>query len=181
VLEVDSLTGRVVSDAATPRTVKIIASVDRLQSSPLLLAITKRPDSLSLTVTTDTISYSFSDTTLNFSHALTAKVLHHDSTTFYSGVSSWVVRYSLERASDTVFAALVDDQKRRLSRLPSGLYHIDTTAADGSAARALRIRPGPPLVTPLDSIAVLVEAKYRGVHIAGSPARIFVYVKPRIS
>ncbi len=179
VLAVDSVTGRVVSESTTPRNVRIIASLAGLQSPPLTLAITKKPDSLALQVTRDTISYSFIDTTLNFSKALTANVLHHDSTTFYSGVTGWVVRYTLETALDTVSASLVDDQNKRMRDVPSGLSHSDTTLADGSVARKLRISPGLPLTEPLDSVGVLVEAKYKGVHIAGSPARVMVYVKPR--
>ena len=180
VLEVDSITGRVVSDSTGPRAVRIVANLGTLQSPPLNLLITRRPDSLALQVSSDTISYSITDTTQNFSDALSVRLLHHDSTTFYSSVSGWVVRFSLERPADTVFAAVVDDQNRRLRNVPSGLFHVDTTSSDGSAARKLRIRPGPPLVLPLDSVAIIVEAKYRGLHVAGSPARIMVYAKPRV-
>jgi hypothetical protein len=179
-LEVDSTSGRVVSAVANPQSVRIIASMGSLQTQPLSLAVTKRPDTLALLVQTDTITYSLTDTTLNFSAPLGMKVLHHDSSTFYSDVNAWVVRFTLERASDTSFASIVDDQNRRLRTEPSGLFHIDTTAADGRAARKVRVRPGAPLNLPLDSVAVLVEAKYKGAHLPGSPGRVMVYLRPRI-
>jgi hypothetical protein len=178
-LEVDSTSGWVVSANVAPQSVRVIASVQGLQSQQLNLRVTTRPDSLAIGVEVDTISYSLLDSTLNFSRALAMNVLHHDSSTFYSGVANWVVRYSLERRSDTVYASLVDDQNRRLRSQPTGYMHIDTTASDGAAGRKLRIQPGPPLGTPLDSVAVLVEATYMGVHVAGSPARVIVYVRPR--
>jgi hypothetical protein len=180
-LLVDSTAGWVVSADVAPQGVRLIASVQGLQSQQLNLRVTSRPDSLALALALDTISYSLLDTTLNFSEQLAVKLLHHDSTTFYSGVSNWVVRYSLETRSDTVYASLVDDQNRRLRDEPSGYVHIDTTVSDGAAGRKLRIQPGASLGTPLDSVAIIVEARYKGAQVAGSPARVMVYVRPRIN
>jgi hypothetical protein len=178
VLDVDSTSGRVVASATNPRTVRIIASLSGLQSPPLALSITRSPDSLVIVVPADTISYSFTDTTRNYSDALTAAVIHHDSGTFFSPVSGWVVKYSLDSLGDTTRATIVDDQNRKLRNLSSGAFHIDTTGTDGTAARKVRIRPGLSIPSPLDSVEVVVEAKYKGLHIPGSPARIWVYVKP---
>jgi hypothetical protein len=178
ILDVDSLTGRIVSGAGEPRSVGVIASVGSLQSTPLPLSVTKSPDSLHLELTTDTIVYSFVDTTRNFSDPIAVKLLHHDSTTFYSGVTGWVLRFSLEDLGDSVAVSLVDDTNRRLRTTPTGFMHIDTTTADGSASRKVRVRPGPPLGTPLDSVAIVVEAKYRGVQVAGSPARLYIFMRP---
>jgi hypothetical protein len=171
----------VISTGNGTGTIKVVASVDNIQSPPLSLTVTLRPDSLALEQSSDTIEYSFTDTTRNFSAALAAQVLHHDSATFYSGVGGWVIRYSLESPGDTVYAALVDDQNRRLRNLANGSYHVDTTGGDGTGSRKLRIVPGPPLSATLDSVAVLVEARYLGAHVAGSPARIIVYTRPRIT
>ena len=178
-LDVDSTTGRVVSEVAPPQALRVIASLAGVQSPPLTLNITKRPDSLAVDVARDTINYSLLDSTLNFSDQLAVKVLHNDSLTFYSGVTGWVVRYTLERETDTVSASIVDDQNRRVSTSRHGLFHIDTTTSDGVAGRKLRIEPGPPLNPTLDSVAVRVDATYRGLPIAGSPARIVVLVRPR--
>jgi hypothetical protein len=177
VLEVDSVTGTVVSSEAEPQAVRLIASIGSLQSPPLNLVITKRPDSLALTRERDTINYSFADTTRNYSDPLTVTLLHNDSTTFFSGVNAWVVRYQLESPDDTMMASLVDDSNRRLRSEPTGVMHIDTTSGDGTAARKLRIAPGA-LLAAVDSVAIIVEAKHRGVHVAGSPARIVVLVRP---
>jgi hypothetical protein len=178
-LQIDSTVGRVVSSDAKPQSVRVVASVGSLQSTPALLAVTTRPDSLALDTANDTISYSFTDTTLNISDLLRVKVLHNDSSTFWSGVGGWVVRFTLEDASDTVFASVFGENNRVNSAAPNGLFHIDTTSADGSGARKLRVRPGPPITTPLDSVGIVVEGKYRGQHLRGSPVRIVVYLRPR--
>jgi hypothetical protein len=181
ILQVDASTGRVVADSSVPRMLRLIASVGGLQSPPLTLMLTKRPDSLQFGELPDTIEYSFSDTTRNFSDGIAVTILHNDSSTFYSGVASWTVRYSLEQPADTVFATMVDDQNRRLAGGGGGSRHIDTTTSDGRASRKVRVRPGPPLTTSLDSVAILVEASYRGAPLAGSPARLYLYMKPVIS
>jgi len=180
-LRVDSVGATVVSVGTRSGAVKLVASVGGIQSPPLLLLVTSRPDSLHLSVTSDTIEFSFTDTTVNISDPLSAKVLHHDSAAAYSATRGWVVRYSLESLEDTVSAWLVDDQNLRMRGVSNGSRHADTSGVDGEVARRLRIRPGPPLSGGLDSVAVRIDATYKGVHLAGSPARVFVYTRPRIS
>jgi hypothetical protein len=178
-LDIDSTAGVVVSSDAKPQAVRVVASVGSLQSAPALLSVTTSPDSLAPETANDTISYSFTDTTLNISAALRVKVLHNDSSTFWSGVNGWIVRYTLEDPADTVYASVFGENNRVLSAAPNGLFHVDTTGADGGAARKLRIRPGPPIASPLDSVALRVDAVYRGQPLRGSPARIVVYLRPR--
>ena len=88
------------------------------------------------------------------------------------GVKSWRVRYAVAHpvGGDAALAdtLLVDDANR--------LSTVDTTAADGGAARRIRVRRPSGGAFP-DSIAVDASAWFRAAPIPGAPVRFILLVR----
>jgi hypothetical protein len=178
-IQVDATTGVVTAAAGKTGTVEVVASAAGLQSERRQLAVVNRPDSVSITATPDTVFYSYVDATQNISDPLAVRVLHEPPAGAATGVRGWVVRYRLENVADTVIAALLGDQNTTISGDPRGRMHIDTTSADGTASRKLRILAGATLRLPVDSVVVMADVLHRGVHVRGSPVRFVVFAAPR--
>jgi len=99
-----------------------------------------------------------------------------DSAGTFKGVKSWLVRwhvvYPATTPTDTSTAAFIVADSTSLRRT-----RLDTTAADGLASRAVRLRPAR-LTSEVDSIVVEARATYRA-ELLGSPVRFVVRFRPR--
>ena len=161
------VTGKRVS--TTP--VRIIASYDGLQSQPLLLIVTRRPEAVAATVpTTHTLEYLSTEQPL--SDPFTIRVSSQGD----EPVRGWTVRYEVVEPPDPaeVPGQLMDESSR-----PSS---IDTTDASGTASRRFRLTPS--LITNptgQDTIAVDAQVDYRGAPLPGSPVRFILIVRPRVA
>jgi hypothetical protein len=159
---------------------RIIASAAGLQSVQRILLIARRPDTLVITgKPVDTLSYALIDNpSTNVSNAFGVRVITRDTAGGVTGSTGWLVSYqAFYRGktlvqSDTTVAALWN----KSSAAPS---LVDTTTADGSAGRRLRLRPVG-LQAVRDSFVVLATVRYRGVQVPGSPARFVLVVVPKL-
>jgi len=86
-----------------------------------------------------------------------------------TGVRAWIVTFVIVHPADTLLAVLVSEA--------GTVSRSDTTATDGLAGRRIRLR-AERLVSPQDSVVVLASARYRGLHVRGSPARLVVHLRP---
>ena len=178
-ITLDPATGHIVATGARRGTVRVVASVGALQSSPRTIEIVPMPSAVARFGTTDTLRYSFSNPALNTSAPLEVRVTRDSAN---AGVPLYLVRFRLANPADTIVARIVDEATRRSPLDPSGAMHVDTTESSGTragvAGRRIRLTPGISLGTPLDSIVVLADVRHRGVHVTGSPVRLVLYVKP---
>jgi hypothetical protein len=166
-VSVDSATGIIVGDSLRT-SARIIATVGGLQAIQRV-DVTLRPDLIVAVDSLDSLSYSQLDSTKNFSPMLTVK-LSHGVAPNDSAVRSYIVSFSIVKESDPNLAALVNDGRK--------LSVIDTTDANGTAGRALRINPD--LIRTadgVDSVVVNASARYRGELVKGSPVRLVLKVK----
>lgn len=170
VIGVDSVTGVVVGGAQTDTAARVVAFIGGLQSAPLRLSVVPRPDAIVPSATADTLRYSVTDTTLNVSGDLSVRVVNQASTPNPS-VRDWIVTFTLGTPADSTKARLENEAQRRST--------VDTTSAGGIAARKIRLFPAG-LTSPADSIVVFARARQRGTHIAGSPLRLVLHVRPRV-
>jgi hypothetical protein len=162
---VDTITGIVRGDSLRETPVRVVARLGNLQTQTQLLAIVRRPDSLHVVRGVDTVAYSVTDTTQNVSQPMSVRLLDTDG----NPIRAWVVSYAIVSASSPGLATIVEGA--RASR-------IDTTGADGGASRQLRLHVEQ-LATEADSVVLEASARYRGVHVRGSPARLVVHFRPR--
>jgi hypothetical protein len=165
--------GIIVSTDTAGASVRILAQVGGLQSRPLSLFVTARPDSAAQDGTVDTLRYQALDGPGNVSGAITIRVLSN-TVTPPAGVRGWFVRYSVEYRgttlppNDETVAWFVDESNRRTA--------IDTTGTDGRAARRLRV-VSTALVSDPDSLLVTATVTARGGPLAGTPVVIVVPVR----
>jgi hypothetical protein len=166
------LVGRVSADGVG----RLVAAGAGLQSIVRQVEVVRRPDSLAANGTFDTLRLRFPDTPeANVSSAIGARVLARDPALGATGVRAWIVTFSLEHAgaqvpaSDTSLVFLVNELGK-----PS---RVDTSDTQGSVARRVRFKAGAGL-PPVDSVTVIIEARYRGTLLAGSPLRRVLPVKP---
>lgn len=169
-ISVDSVTGVVVGGTQTDITARIVAFIGRLQSAPLRLSVVPRPDAVLRSGTIDTLRYSVTDTTVNVSGDLPVRVVSQAAAPSPS-VRDWIVTFTLGTPADSTRARIENESQRR--------SNVDTTSADGIAARRVRLFPAG-LTSPADSIVVLARARHRGTHLAGSPLRLVLHVRPRV-
>jgi hypothetical protein len=167
-VEVDSVTGIVVGDSLRSTPARIVATVGSLQAVQRV-DVTLRPDLLSVEHGVDSLAYSVVDTTVNVSPLLTVK-LTHGAAPNDSAVKSYIVSFAIVEQSAPGLGELVNDAGK-----PS---RVDTTDANGVAGRRIRLHPVF-LVSEVDSIIVNATAKYRGLPVTGSFARLVLRFKPR--
>lgn len=167
---VDSITGVVTADSVRPTPVRIVAQAGGLQTVPDSLYVVPTPDSVISINARDSLLYSLRDSTLNVSSALSVRVVHRTTATTLDPVQRYLVSYLITYPVDTLFAQLVGDDPTRGSR-------VDTTDADGNAGRRIKFRPIR-LTSPADSVIVFATVRYRGVPVAGAPARFVLQIKP---
>lgn len=169
-VSVDSVTGVVVGGAQADSTARIVAFIGGLQSAPLRLSVVPRPDAVIPSGTIDTLRYSVTDTTRNVSGDLSVRIVNRASTPNPS-VRDWIVTFTLGTPADSAKARIENEAQRRSK--------MDTTSSGGIAARRVRLFPAG-LTSPSDSIVVFARARHRGTHIAGSPLRLVLHVRPRV-
>ena len=173
-LVVDSLTGVIRALRASTGDARVVARVGGSLQVLRVLVITTRPDSLERNAQPlPLFSTTLPDTgrvraAANTSPVFTATVRHADAITGGSGVNAWLVRYELLKpanpGNDTTAAVFLVDDTGRASVL-------DTTDANGSAGRKVRIRATAFPSIPTDSVIVRATATYRGKTLAGAPVR----------
>lgn len=165
---IDPETGVVRGDSIRDTPVRVVAFLDGLQTLAQQLFIVPAPDSLHVTAGEDTLEYSLIDTTVNVSAQLAARLLSGGATPV--PVRAWIVSYEISYTPAPGLALIVGDGGTG--------SRIDTTGADGTASRRVRVRPEE-LTATADSVVVLATARYRGAHVNGSPARLVVHLRPR--
>ena len=168
---VDSVSGYVVGDTARTTPVRLIAVSGSLQAAPDTIYIVPTPDTAIAANATDSLLYSLSDTTPKLSNPLQLQLLHRAPASASQPVRSYLVSYRIAYPADTLLAQLVTRDGARRSIL-------DTTAADGTSARRIRLRILS-LTSARDSVVVIATARYRGVPVAGMPLRFVLQVKPQ--
>jgi len=170
-ITVDSITGVAVADSIRSTPSRIIVDAKGLQTSPVNLFVVPVPDTFFVASSPDSLVYSLTDTTPALSGPLSVIVGHRSSATLgYDPVQAYIVSYTMTYPTDTVLARLVNGNNNRTT--------VDTTASDGSASVAVRLRPLS-LTQPTDSVVVLASVRYRGSFLSGSPLRFVLRVKPK--
>lgn len=168
---VDSVRGYVVADTARATPVRLIAAAGSLQAAPDTVYIVPAPDTVIAINATDSLLYSIRDTTANLSSPLQLQLLHRVPVSQPLPVRSYLVSYRITYPTDTLLAQLVTRDGARRST-------VDTTTADGTSARRIRLRTLS-LKSIDDSVIVIATVRYRGVPVAGAPIRFVLQVKPQ--
>lgn len=165
---IDSVTGIVRGDSIRETPVRVVAFLDGLQTQSQPLFIVPAPDSLLKTAAEDTLEYSLADTTVNVSAQLAVQLLSGGGTPV--PVRGWIVSFEITSATSPALAVIIGDGTSE--------SNIDTTSADGTASRRVRVRPEE-LTATADSVVLMATARYRGAHVRGSPTRLVVQLRPR--
>ncbi len=180
-LVVDSATGHVVA-SRTPSGGQVqIAARSGLNLQVLReIRVSRQPDTVFSTQVDTSLRTVLPDTGQIGADAnsvpVSVTVQYADSTETLRNAGDWLVRFRLLRpanlANDTTLSVfLVNDQGR-----PSTL---DTTAANGVAARRVRVRAGQfPLGAELDSVLVEAVVFRRGEPVPGSPVTLKAFIAP---
>ncbi len=168
--------GYLVATTRISGSVRVVAAASALQSLTKSVLVTRAPTRLAVSGSAaDTVKYALPDAASNVSRALTVK-LTRDSAGTALGVPGFLVSWQLTfrgvtvERSDTTLASLWDDARHASV--------LDTTSTDGAAGRSLRIRSNA-LPSAADSFVVLATTRYRGVVVAGSPARFVIHFRPK--
>lgn len=157
---------------------RIVASTGGLQTKSMTLLIARRPDTVTVTgKLRDTLTYVVPDVAAtNTTAALGVKIVTRDTAGAVTGTQGWLVSYQLFHdgaaiaPSDTSLASLVSESSARST--------VDTTGADGRAARQVRVRPLGIRANP-DSLVILATARYQGNAIRGTPVRFVILLRPK--
>jgi hypothetical protein len=153
-------------------------STKSLQTSTLLLPVTIAPDTVYLT-STDTLFITATDS-VAFSKGVSVKVLGRDRT---KPVNSYLVRYTIDTAPaakpGATTAFLVGDDNK-----PSA---NDTTNVTGDASRRVALRRAALAddavwaTAKRDSVIVRAHVQYKGTDIKGSPIRVVIPLRLKVS
>ena len=158
-------------------TVRLVASVNGLQSQQRTVIVTRTPSELIAGSTALAFTYRVPDGAANVSPALSLSLKTADTTGALSAnVAGWLVRWRVIHNGDTLSAT---DTTTAALWSPSGARHTlrDTTKTDGTASRRLRVYTNLLPLQP-DSFIVIAEVKARGAHVPGSPVRYVVVITP---
>lgn len=157
--------------------VRVIASAPGLQTGPQTLIVARRPDTVIVTpLANDTLFYTPLDNIANVTPPLTLQVATRDSIGGVPGTQGWLVSYQLIfhgqplATTDTTIAVVWNT-----SNQPS---LIDTTAADGTASRIIRVH-STGLPTAVESLTVVANVKYHGAPVPGSPVSYLIQLRPK--
>lgn len=179
----DRITAR--SDTASiGDTARVVAIAGGVQSTPLRIVVTVRPDSIRR-IGADTVRFNLpAIDTLPQSAAMQVKLLHRVTASERARdtvVPVYEVRYRVDSTSshisDTSYVSINDESRHYAP--------VDTTDVNGIAARQLRVRRAkypypyeqiPPGASAVDTVYVSATARYRGTAVAGSPIRFRVFV-----
>jgi len=171
--------GYLIATTRTSGTVRVVAAAASLQSLQKTVTVTRAPTQLAASgATSDTLIYASPDTaSKNVSKAMTVKLTRDSAGTALNVpgfLVSWLVTFRGQTIlrTDTTLASLWEDATTRRVSL------VDTTGADGTAARTLRIRSNA-LPSTADSFVVFASTRYRGAVVAGSPVRFVIHFRPK--
>lgn len=173
-----SLDGIVVAKTFRDAPANVYASTGSLQSLPVTIQVTRRPDTLSLNVFNDSLTILDGKA----STAIGTLLQNRATTGGLQPVPKWVVSYRVEyhgrtlTEADSGLARFITPEDT-ISPTPTfRAAPLDTTSGDGRTARVLYIQLSA-LTRPLDSLVVSATARYRGQPIAGSPVQVVVHVR----
>ena len=158
--------------------VRLIASTSKIQSAVKALVIARPPKIVIVPgKLRDTVNYLLPDNpATNVSTELGVKIISADTADGIGVTQGWLVSYQAffhnvaVAKGDTSVVFLVGNGTQRTS--------LDTTGSDGTASRAVRVRPIG-ITSLLDSVIVLATVRYKGAHIQGSPVRFVILVRPK--
>lgn len=158
-------------------TVRIVASVPNLQSTPETLFVTRRPDTVVVTpLANDTLFYVLPDNpATNVTPPLALQVATFDTVGGILGTQGWLVSYQL--LFHGAVLAKTDTSVASLWNSTNVSTRVDTTAVGGTASVILRVRPAG-LPTATESLTVVATVKYRGAPVGGSPASYVIQIRP---
>lgn len=164
---VDFNTGIVQGDSVRDTPVRVVAQLNGLQTQTQPLFIVPVPAVLDTVSGTDTLHYSLTDTTQNVSAAMSVRLSSAEATP--RPIRAWIVSFGVVYEPDSGVVDIVEGAR---------ITSIDTTGADGTASRQVRLHVGQ-LSSTADSVVLEATARYRGEHVSGSPARLVVHFRPR--
>jgi hypothetical protein len=158
-------------------TIRLVASINGLQSPHRTITVTRSPDTLVAPADTAVAyTYALPDASGNVAPALTVTLQSFDvAGGLPPAVTGWLVRWRVVHAGDTL--SLTDTSRVALQSTAGRRSQLDTTKTDGTSERRLRVFAN--TITPAtDSFVVVAEVKRFGVPVRGSPVRFVVHVAP---
>ena len=161
------LIGLAIDFAGSP----VVAQVGAIQTVPVTVIVTRRPDDIHATVATE-IPVEYSPGEVVPSSDLAVRVVH--GTPPEPGdtvVPGWIVRYEVvgQAPGDTVPGYLVNGTRRASA---------DTTDASGNAALRFRLNAAT-LPVLQDTLEVRATARHLGQPVEGSPVSFLLLIRPR--
>lgn len=161
----------------TSGTVRLVASLNGLQTDDRLVRVTRRPDSLVVTTAQAiTFNYAVPDVATNLAAEMGVRLITFDSVgATNANVGGWLVRWRTVHGTDTLAAS--DTSLVVLQNTAGRRTAIDTTGVDGLSSRRLRVFSSR-LTAPVDSFLVLADVRRYGTPVRGSPVRFMVRIAP---
>jgi len=157
-------------------TIRLVASYRGLQTTDVTVRVTRRPDSVAASgASTVSLALAIPDNGANAAPEMRIKLLSDDTVGVGAAVPGWIVRWRAVHGTDTI--AATDTQLVALQSAAGTRGVVDTTGADGTAARRLRVF-AERLTALTDSFVVLADVRLHGTPVAGSPVRFLVRVAP---
>lgn len=157
--------------------VRLVASINGLQSPDHAISVTRRPDTLMAPATTrSNYAYALPDVPANVAPEMKVTLHSFDVAGGVTpAVTGWLVRWRVVHNGDTLSQS---DTSRVVLQSPTGRrVRLDTTKTDGTSARRLRVFAN--TISPArDSFFVIAEVKRHGIPVRGSPVRFVVTVAP---
>lgn len=156
--------------------VRLVATFRGLQTDDRAVRVTRRPDTLlAVTPASVSLAYAIPDApATNLAPEMRVNLVSGD-TVGGRNVGGWLVRWRAVHGTDTLPAT--DTSLAVLQTTAGARRAIDTTGAEGTSSRRLRVF-ATRLPVPVDSFIVLAEVRRHGVPVAGSPVRFVVRVAP---
>jgi hypothetical protein len=157
--------------------VRVVAEAGTIQSRPLSLLVTRRPDSLTAaSATIAPLRYTPVLTpTSNVSAAVQVRLRSRQVVVGAgadSAVRGWLVDFAIARGP----SATLVDSVQLVGEASVTVASRDTTDATGVAGIRVRVFPKPGQTAP-DSVVVQASARHRGVVVPGSPVRLVVRIE----
>jgi len=169
--------GNILTAQARNGSVRLIAQSGGLESRPLPVLITRRPDSvIANSKLVDTLSYDFS--LLSYSNKFGVKLATNDTAGGVSVTQGWLVSYQLfyhgkaVGPNDSTVFTIVHGSAPNFTS-------VDTTAQDGTSGRRVRLRLAGLVDTTGAPVTVVATVRYKGVAVRGSPVTFVLYPVPK--
>jgi len=158
-------------------TIRLLASINGLQTTLRSISVTRSPDTLIAPTTTRfDFRYVLPDVPTNLVPEMRVTLQSFDvAGGLTPAVTGWLVRWRVVHNGDTLSQA--DTSRVVLQNTAGRRVALDTTKTDGTSSRRLRVFANT-ITPPTDSFVVLAEVKRHGVPVRGSPVRFVVTVAP---